>query len=83
MFRHRGGTPPTTGQDIAESEKQASQETTVSDNSDAKDLVSGRGASGHRNRVPHDLEIGATSEGIDPMLAAGATSARLAQVRAL
>jgi hypothetical protein len=46
-----------------ESEKQASQETTVSANSDAKDLVAGLGASGHRNRAPHDLEIGSTSEG--------------------
>jgi hypothetical protein len=45
--------------------------------SHAKDSVAGRGARGHRDCAPHDLEIDARV--IDPIPTAGATSARLAQ----
>jgi hypothetical protein len=75
--------PRELGYEPTKSEKQASQETTVSDNSDAKVrwlggvqacMAIARLMTSKSARLPRV---------IDPMPAAGATSARLTQVRAL
>ena len=72
--------PRELGYEPTKSEKQASQETTVSDNSDAKVRVARRGASVARLMTSKSARLPRV---IDPMSAAGATSARLTQVRAL